>query len=124
MFLSIKIGSAPPTALTVDYIVTCQAHPVLVKKANQVCGSFLFKKLCLGSYPWPRVLSLPEWFVGDPASLARDSIFFLFFLLHISHTNLISNDSSPLFGDSVSDGDCSDSTGLSNSNHHPLASPS
>ncbi len=23
------------------YIVTCQAHPVLVKKANQVCGSFL-----------------------------------------------------------------------------------
>ncbi len=25
------------------YIVTCQAHPVLVKKANQMCGSFLFK---------------------------------------------------------------------------------
>ncbi len=23
------------------YIVTCQAHPVLVKKANQMCGSFL-----------------------------------------------------------------------------------
>ena len=22
--------------------------------------------------PWPRVLSLPERFVGDPASLARD----------------------------------------------------
>ncbi len=25
------------------YIVTCQAHPVLVKKANQMCGSFLFR---------------------------------------------------------------------------------
>ena len=24
--------------------------------------------------PWPRVLSLPEWFVGDPVSLARDNI--------------------------------------------------
>ncbi len=24
--------------------------------------------------PWPRVLSLPGWFVGDPASLARDNI--------------------------------------------------
>ncbi len=28
-----------------DYIVTCQAHPVLVKKANQMCGSFLLKIL-------------------------------------------------------------------------------
>ncbi len=27
------------------YIVTCQAHPVLVKKANKVCGSFLLKSL-------------------------------------------------------------------------------
>ena len=26
--------------------------------------------------PWPRVLSLPEWFVGDPASLTRDKTFF------------------------------------------------
>ncbi len=25
------------------YIVTFQAHPALVKKANQMCGSFLFK---------------------------------------------------------------------------------
>ena len=25
--------------------------------------------------PWPRVLSLPEQFVGDPASLSRDSIY-------------------------------------------------
>ncbi len=24
--------------------------------------------------PWPRVLSLPERFVGDPVSLARDNI--------------------------------------------------
>ncbi len=23
--------------------------------------------------PWPRVLSLPERFIGDPASLARDN---------------------------------------------------
>ncbi len=44
-----------------------------------------FKKICLGGYlgcppvdgpkgPWPRVFSLPERFVGDPASLARDNI--------------------------------------------------
>ncbi len=52
-----------------EYIVTCQAHRVLVKKANQMCGSFLFKD------PRPRVLSLPERFVGDPASLARDNIY-------------------------------------------------
>ncbi len=26
--------------------------------------------------PWPRVLSLPERFLGDPASLARDNIYF------------------------------------------------
>ena len=30
-------------------IVTCQALPVLVKKANQMCGSFLLKILCLGT---------------------------------------------------------------------------
>ena len=73
--------------------MTCQAHHVLVKKANQVCGLFLFKLFCLSGYltclllrsgppvdgpkdPWPRVLSLPEWFVGDPASPARDNIFY------------------------------------------------
>ena len=28
--------------VTCKYIVTCQAHPVLVKKVNQMCGSFLF----------------------------------------------------------------------------------
>ncbi len=71
--------------------MTCQAHPVLVKKANQVCGSFLlifFLSRWLSSLsivrsgppvdgpkdPWPHVLSLPERFVGDPASLARDNI--------------------------------------------------
>ncbi len=27
------------------YIVTCHAHPVWVKKVNQMCGSFLFKIL-------------------------------------------------------------------------------
>ncbi len=42
--------------------------PCLSEKANHVCGSFLFKD------PWPRVLLLPERFVGDPASLARDNI--------------------------------------------------
>ncbi len=25
--------------------------------------------------PWPRVLSLPRRFIGDPASLARDNVF-------------------------------------------------
>ncbi len=53
------------------YIVTCQAHPVLVKKANQMCGSFLFKILM---DPWPCVFSLPGRFVGDPASLACDNM--------------------------------------------------
>ena len=32
--------------------------------------------------PWPRVLSLPERFVGDPASLACDNIYFKLKLLH------------------------------------------
>ncbi len=76
------------------YIVPCQAHPVLVKKANQMCGSFLFKFLSRWlsgppvdgpKDPWPRVLSLPERFVGDPASLARDNIY-------KSHWYLILND--------------------------------
>ncbi len=35
----------------------------------------IFKGLMDGPKdPWPRVLSLPERFVGDPAPLARDSI--------------------------------------------------
>ncbi len=62
----------------------CLAHPVLVKKANQMCGSFLFKIFICRSGPpvdrpkdpWPRVLSLPERFVGDPASLACDNKIF------------------------------------------------
>ena len=45
-----------------DYIVTCQAHRLSKKKANQ-------------KDPWPRVLSLPERFVGDPVSLACDNIY-------------------------------------------------
>ncbi len=69
------------TIMVID-IVTCQAHPVLVK-ANQVCGSS-FLNFCLGRSgppvdgpkdPWPRVLSLAGRFVGDPASLARDNIY-------------------------------------------------
>ncbi len=64
-----------------QYIVTCQAHPALVKKVNQMCGSFLFFFQFSGppvdrpKDPWPCVLSLPERFVGDPASLARDNIY-------------------------------------------------
>ncbi len=48
----------------------CQAHPALVKKANQMSGPPVDGP----KDPWPRVLSLPERFVGDPASLARDNI--------------------------------------------------
>ena len=55
-----------------------------------MCGLFLLKFFYLGGYlscllfnglqqalkdPWPRVLSLPGQFVGDPASLACDNIF-------------------------------------------------
>ncbi len=56
-----------------------------------MCGSFLLNFFYLGGYlaclllrsgppvdgpkdSWPRVLSLPERFVGDPASLARDNM--------------------------------------------------
>ncbi len=84
----------PCPAGTQQYIVTCQAHLVLVKQVNQMCGLF-FKGFYLGGYlssagwrlpcrsdppvdgpkdPWPRVLSLPGRFVEDPASLARDNI--------------------------------------------------
>ncbi len=42
-----------------------------------MCGSF-FKNFSLCGYgpkdPWPRVLSLPGRFVGDPASLAHDNM--------------------------------------------------
>ncbi len=34
-----------------------------------------FKIFYLGGYPWPRVLSLPKRFVGDPALLVHDNIF-------------------------------------------------
>ncbi len=48
-----------------------------------MCGSFLFKMFGYRSGPpvdgpndpWPRVLSLPGRFVGDPASLARDNTY-------------------------------------------------
>ncbi len=39
------------------YIVTCQAHPVLVKKANQMCGSFLLKFLSR----WLSSLLIVKW---------------------------------------------------------------
>ena len=75
-----------------NYIVTCQAHPVLVKSGSNVRSvSFLnFLSVVMARIvrssppvngpndPWPRVLSLPGaqgGFVRDPTSLARDNIF-------------------------------------------------
>ncbi len=65
-------------------IVTCQTHPVLVKKGESNVWFVPFKIWRLPCRsgppvdgpkdPWPRVLSLPERFVGEPASLARDTI--------------------------------------------------
>ncbi len=42
--------------------------------AALLCKSFLNPPVDRPKDPWPRVLSLPEQFVGDPASLARDNI--------------------------------------------------
>ena len=47
----------------------CQVHPVLVKKANQVCGSFLLKFFVPGLVS---CLVVSCRFVGDPASLSCD----------------------------------------------------
>ncbi len=52
--------------------MTCQAHSVLVKIRRIRCA--------IRSFPWPRVLSMPGRFVGDPASLARDSIYMYFYV--------------------------------------------
>ncbi len=68
--------------------------PCLSKKGESSLWFVPFKICYLGGYlaclllpcrsgqpvngpkdPWPRVLSLPEWFVGDPASLARDNMY-------------------------------------------------
>ncbi len=65
--------TAPLHMLPVYYIVTCQAHPVLVKSGSNVRFFFNGPK-----DPWPRVLSLPGaqgGFVGDPTSLTRDNMF-------------------------------------------------
>ncbi len=59
---------------TFEYIVTCQAHPVLVKIKRIKCAVHSFPPVDGPKDPWPRVLSLPRRFVGDPASLARDNI--------------------------------------------------
>ncbi len=77
-----------------NHIVTCQAHHVLVKKANQMCSSFLsnfFVQVVIQLVycqvfkdPWPRVLSLPERFVGNPVLLAHDNIY-----LNLQQTMLI-----------------------------------
>ena len=59
-----------------QYIVTCQAHPVLAKIRRSKCAVRPFGPSVDGPKdPWPRVLSLPGRFVGDPASLARDNIY-------------------------------------------------
>ncbi len=72
----------------------CQAHPVLVKKGESNVRFVSFRSgppVDGPKDPWPRVLSLPGWFVGDPASLARNNIvmlwsisFFLCFFLSSS----------------------------------------
>ncbi len=57
--------------------------PCLSKKGESNVRFVPFKKFYLGDYPpvdgpkdpWPRVLSLPERFVGDPASLASDNMY-------------------------------------------------
>ena len=63
--------------------MTCQAHPVLVKIRRIRCINTIRSFKIFGppvdgpKDPWPCVLSLPERFVGDPASLASDNIFTL-----------------------------------------------
>ncbi len=44
--------------------MTCQAHPVLVKKANQVCGSFFLIFLSRWRIPDPMSCRCPEPRVG------------------------------------------------------------
>ncbi len=72
-----------------QYIVTCQAHPALVKRVQQSVSIFRFLVVC--HYvnfvrirppvngledPWPmsRCCLEPRWFVGDPTSLARGNM--------------------------------------------------
>ncbi len=52
--------------------------PVPDKSRKVYCdmpGSPCLSKKGESKDPWPRVLSLPERFIGDPASLARDNIY-------------------------------------------------
>ncbi len=49
--------------------MTCQAHPVLVKRANQTVHLWTDQRI-----PGPVSCRCPGRFVGDPASLARDNI--------------------------------------------------
>ncbi len=48
------------------YIVTCQAHPVLVKKVNQRCGSFLFKIFAWVTVPGPVSCRCPGGLLETP----------------------------------------------------------
>ncbi len=62
------------------FIVTPYCHPVLVKKGeSSVRFVSFFLNFCPpvdgAKDPWACVLSLPERFVGDPASLACNIIF-------------------------------------------------
>ncbi len=64
--------------LCTQNIVTCQAHPVLVKIRRIKCAVRSFRSgppVDEPKDPWPSVLPLPGRFVGDPASLARDNIY-------------------------------------------------
>ena len=70
------------------YIVTCQAHPALVKRVQCTVHSFFkFWVTLLGKSGLVHLLTdqritgpvscrcpEPGWFVGDPIALARDNI--------------------------------------------------
>ncbi len=59
------------------YIVTCQAHPVLVKTGQMYGLCLFFFKFFLGKgslNPCLVAARSPGWFVGDPTLLARYNI--------------------------------------------------
>ncbi len=69
----------------VKYIMRCQNFAMVLHIYCDVTGSPCLSKKGESNMrfvpfkdPWPRVLSLPERFVGDPVSQARDNIYTLF----------------------------------------------
>ena len=68
-----------------NYIMTCHANRVLVKIRRIRCAIRSFRSgppVDGPKDPWPRVLSLPGRFIGDPASLACDNMYFTGITLH------------------------------------------